>query len=216
MNILQINSSARRDASHSTRLANRIVRRLRDADPEATLTVRDLGLDPHPVLDEATLGALFTPASQRSPEQNARVALDDALIAELQAADTVVMGVPMYNFGVPAALKNWIDAIARAGVTFRYSEKGPEGLLTGKKVYVALTRGGKYRNTPADTQVPYLKTVFGFLGLTDVAFVYAEGLNMGADAEQMAINSAYQQIEEALDSPAVATARTEAAEVELA
>ncbi len=157
MNVLQINSSARREASHSSRLANRIVQRLRDVEPDVTLTVRDLGLAPHPVLDEAALGALFTPASQHTPEQAARVALDDALIAEIQAADVVVLGVPMYNFGVPAALKNWIDAIARAGVTFRYTEKGPEGLLKDKKVYVALTRGGKYRNTPADTQVPYLR-----------------------------------------------------------
>src|SRR6266550_9570209 len=198
MNILQVNSSARREASHSTRLASRLVQRLRDADPEATLIVRDLNNVPHPILDEAALGALFTPAAQRTSEQAARVALDDALIAEIQAADVVVLGVPMYNFGVPASLKNWIDAIARVGVTFRYTEKGPEGMLKGKKAYVALTRGGKYRNTPADTQVPYLKTVFTFLGLTDVQFVYAEGLAMGADAEQMAINSAYQQIEEAL------------------
>ena len=138
---------------------------------------------PHPILDEAALGALFTPADQRTPEQSARVALDDALIAEIQAADAIVLGVPMYNFGVPAPLKNWIDAISRAGVTFRYTEKGPEGLLKGKTVYVALTRGGKYRNTPADTQVPYLQTVFTFLGMTDVHFVYAEGLAMGPDAE---------------------------------
>lgn len=198
MKILQINSSARREASHSTRLANRIVARLREADPSATLTVRDLNNTPHPILDEAALGALFTPAGQRTPEQAARVALDDAVIAEIQAADTVVLGVPMYNFGVPAALKNWIDAISRAGVTFRYTEKGPEGLLKGKKVYVALTRGGKYRNTPVDTQVPYLKTVLTFLGLSDVRFVYAEGLSMGADAEQSAIASAYEQIEEAV------------------
>jgi FMN-dependent NADH-azoreductase len=214
MNVLQINSSARREASHSTRLANRIVQRLRDADPDAMLTVRDLGLEPHPVLDEPALGALFTPASQRTPEQVARVALDDALIAEIQAADVVVLGVPMYNFGVPASLKNWIDAIARVGVTFSYTEKGPEGLLKGKKVYVALTRGGKYRNTPADTQVPYLNTVFSFLGMNDIAFVYAEGLNMGADAEQMAINSAHQQIEEALYP--LAPPKAHVAELELA
>jgi len=160
--------------------------------------VRDLNLAPHPVLDEAALGALFTPASQRTPEQAARVALDDALIAEIQAADVVVVGVPMYNFGVPAPLKNWIDAVSRVGVTFRYTEKGPEGLLKGKKVYVALTRGGNYRNTPADTQVPYLTTVFTFLGLDDVRFVYAEGLSLGAAAEQTAIASAYEQIEEAV------------------
>ena len=196
MNILQINSSARREASHSTRLATRLVQRLREAGPESSFTVRDL--NGVPVLDEAALRALFMPADQRTPEQAARVARDDALIAEIQAADVVVLGVPMYNFGVPAPLKNWIDAISRAGVTFRYSEKGPEGLLKGKKVYVALTRGGRYRNTPADTQVPYLQTVFTFLGLTDVQFVYAEGLALGPDAEGSAIASAHEQIEEAL------------------
>ena len=98
----------------------------------------------------------------------------------------VVLGVPMYNFGVPVQLKNWIDAISRAGVTFRYTASGPEGLLKGKKVYVALARGGTYRNTPADTQVPYLSTVLAFLGMTDVRFVYAEGLAMGPDAEREA------------------------------
>jgi FMN-dependent NADH-azoreductase len=198
MNILQINSSARRDASHSTRLATRLVQRLRETEPESIVTVRDLNDVPHPVLDEVALTALFTPADQRTPEQAARVALDDALIAEIQAADVVVLGVPMYNFGVPAPLKNWIDAISRAGVTFRYTEKGPEGLLKGKKVYVALTRGGQYRNTPADTQVPYLKAVFTFLGLANVQFVYAEGLAMGPDAERSGIAAAHEQIEEAL------------------
>jgi FMN-dependent NADH-azoreductase len=196
MNILQINSSARRDASHSTALAARLVARLREADPEARVTVRDLAVTPHPVLDEDVLHALFTPETQRTPAQADRVRLDDALIAEVQAADVVVLGVPMYNFGVPAQLKNWIDAISRAQVTFRYSANGPEGLLKGKKVYVALTRGGKYRNTPSDTQVPYLKTVFAFLGMTDVHFVYAEGLAMGPDAEQSGLAAAHAQIDE--------------------
>lgn len=198
MNILQINSSARGEASHSTRLATKLVQRLRDADPDASLTVRDLNNPMHPSLDEAALGALFTPAGERTPEQAARVALDDALISQVQAADVVVLGVPMYNFGVPVQLKNWIDAISRSGVTFRYTAQGPEGLLKGKKVYVALTRGGMYRNTPADTQVPYLQTIFTFLGLSDVRFVYAEGLAMGPDAERSAITSAYAQIEEAV------------------
>jgi FMN-dependent NADH-azoreductase len=199
VNILQINSSARSEGSHSTRLASTLVARVRASLPDgvaAITTVRDLGLVPHPELNEAALQALFTPAEQRTPEQAARVALDDALIAELQAADVVVLGVPMYNFGVPAALKNWIDAIARAKVTFQYTAQGPEGLLKGKKVYVALTRGGQYRNTPADTQVPYLRTVLAFLGMTDVQFVYAEGLAMGPDAEQQALASAQAQIEE--------------------
>jgi len=182
MKILQINASARREGANSTVVANRIVDRLKAANPAATVTARDLAANPHPVLDEAALGALFTPADKRSPEQAARVALDDALIAEVQAHDAIVLGVPMYNFGVPVQLKNWIDAIARAGVTFRYTAEGPEGLLKGKTVYVALARGGRYRGTPNDSQVPYLKTVLGFLGLTDVRFVYAEGLAMGEDA----------------------------------
>lgn len=198
MKILQINSSARAEGSHSTRLANALVERLRTTQPQAELSVRDLGRTPHPMLDEVALQALFSPAAQRTPEQAARVALDDALIAEIQAADVVVLGVPMYNFGVPSQLKNWIDAISRAQVTFRYTANGPEGLLKGKKVYVALTRGGLYRNTPNDTQTPYLQTFFGFLGMTDVQFVYAEGLAMGSEAEQRALASAYSQIEEAV------------------
>ncbi len=182
MNILQINASARSTGAQSTELAHRIVARLRAAEPQAALRVRDLAATPHPVLDEAALGALFTPAERRSAEQAARVALDDALIDELMAADVVVLGVPMYNFGIPAQLKHWIDAVARAGVTFRYTESGPLGLVQGKKVIIALARGGRYRDTAADSQVPYLKTVLGFLGMTDLHFVYAEGLNMGAEA----------------------------------
>jgi len=197
MNILQINSSARSEGSNSTRLAGTIVERLRAENPGAGLVVRDLARNPHPVLDEAALGALFTPAEQRTPEQAARVALDDALIAEIQAADAVVIGVPMYNFGVPAQLKNWIDAIARAKVTFQYTANGPEGLLRGKTVYVAFARGGRYRDTPADSQVPYLKAVFNFLGMTDVRFAFAEGLAMGPDAEQQAFAEAQRDIEAA-------------------
>jgi FMN-dependent NADH-azoreductase len=161
MNILQVNSSARREGSQSTLLANTIVAELRAISPGASVTVRDLARTPHPGLDDAALQALLAPADQHTPEQAARVARDDALIAEIQAADIVVLGVPMYNFGISAQLKNWIDAVTRAKVTFRYTADGPEGMLKGKKVYVALTRGGKYRNTPADTQVPYLKTVLG-------------------------------------------------------
>lgn len=198
MNILQINSSWPPDASHSSRLAGTIVERIRTTQLDATVTVRDLGRAPLRELDEPALQALFTPAEQRTAEQVARVAIDEAVIAEIQAADVLVLGVPMYNFGVPAQLKHWIDAIARAKVTFTYGENGPVGLLTGKKVYVALTRGGLYRNTPADTQVPYLKTVLAFLGMTDVQFVYAEGIAMGPQAEQDALASAQAQIEEVI------------------
>ena len=190
MKILQINSSARSAGANSTRLADAITARLKAANPAAVVELRDLAANPHPVLDEAALGALFTPADQRTPEQAARVALDDALITQVQAADAIVLGVPMYNFGVPVQLKTWIDAIARAGVTFRYTENGPEGLLKGKKVYVALARGGLYRDTPADSQVPYLKGVLGFLGMTDVEFIYAEGLAMGPESADKAFAAA--------------------------
>jgi FMN-dependent NADH-azoreductase len=209
MNVLQVNSSARvfdhGQGSHSTRLANELVERLLAANPGARLTVRDLARQPHPALDEATLQALFTPADARTPEQAARVALDDALIAEIQAADVVVLGVPMYNFGVSTQLKHWIDAIARARVTFQYTANGPEGLLKGKKVYAVLTRGGLYRGTPADTQVPYLRAVLGFLGMTDIEFIYAEGLNMGPEAEAAGLARARNEI-----AAALAGRRTEA------
>ena len=182
MKILQINSSARVEGANSTRLANTVTARLQAKNPGASVTVRDLAVTPHPVLDAAALGALFTPADQRTPEQAARVALDDALIAEVQAHDVIVLGVPMYNFGVPVQLKTWLDAIARAGVTFRYTANGPEGLIQGKKVYVAFARGGIYRGTPADSQTPYIQTILGFLGMTDVNYIYAEGLAMGPEA----------------------------------
>lgn len=192
--ILQINASARTQGANSTRLADAIRARLGELAPGATVEIRDLAAEPHPALDEAALGALFTPAAQRSAEQAARVARDDALIAQLQSADAVVIGVPMYNFGIPVQLKAWIDAIARAGVTFRYTENGPEGLVAGKKVYVALARGGVYRDTPADTQVPYLKTVLGFLGMSDIEWVYAEGLAMGEEVAARSMARALEQI----------------------
>lgn len=198
MNILQINASARSAGANSTRVADLVVARLQAAHPAASLVVRDLATTPHPVLDEAALGALFTPADQRTPEQAARVALDDALIAELQAADVLVLGVPMYNFGIPVQLKAWVDAVARSGVTFRYTANGPEGLLKGKKVYVALARGGRYRGTELDSQVPHLKTFLGFLGMTDVQFIYAEGFAMGAEAAEQAIADAQAEIAAAI------------------
>jgi len=194
MKILQINASARSSGANSTRLANAITERLKAKYPQADVEVRDLAADPHPVLDEPSLTALFTPAEQRTPVQAARVALDDALIGQVHAADAIVLGVPMYNLGVPVQLKSWIDAIYRAGVTFRYGENGPEGLINGKKVYVALARGGLYRDTPADSQVPYLKMALGFLGMTDIDFIYAEGLAMGGGRPAQAFEEAERQI----------------------
>ena len=202
MNILQINSSARRltddQGSVSTRLANELTAGLRAANPAATVTVRDFAVNPLPVLDEAALGALFTPVEARTSEQAERVALNDQLIAELLAADAVVIGTPMINFGISAQLKNWIDAIARAGVTFAYGEKGPVGLVTGKKVYVVSARGGIHRDQPRDQVVSYLRTVLAFLGMTDVEFIYAEGLNMGPEAADRGLTEARAQITELL------------------
>jgi FMN-dependent NADH-azoreductase len=198
MNILQINASARREGANSTRIADMVTQRLLQRDPQARLSLRDLAATPHPMLDEAALGSLFTPADKRSAEQHARVALDDALIQEVQAHDVLVIGVPMYNFGVPSQLKNWIDAIARAGVTFRYTESGPQGLLTGKTVYLALARGGRYRDTAADAQVPYLRTVLGFLGMNDLRLIYAEGFAMGPEAAAQAVAQAQADLEAAL------------------
>ncbi len=180
MNILQINSSVRGNQSQSTRLANEVSQYLQQKHPSAKLTVRDLATDPIPMLDPQALQALFTDPAQRSAEQNKRVAIDDAAIVQVQAADVIVIGSSMYNMGISVQLKAWLDAITRARVTFRYTPSGPEGLLKGKKVYLALTRGGRYRDTPGDAQTLYLKAILNFLGM-EVACVYAEGLALGDD-----------------------------------
>lgn len=194
MKILQINASARAESGNSTRLANAITAHLKSRHPAAEVEVRDLAKNPLPFLDEAGVTALFTPADQRTPEQVARIALDEAMIARVQAADVLVLGVPMYNFGVSVQLKSFIDSIARAGITFRYTEAGPEGLIKGKRVYVACARGGVYRDTPADSQTPYLRQVLGFLGMTDVEFIYAEGMNLGAESAEKAFAAAEEAI----------------------
>ena len=204
MNILQVNSSVRPVSdgagSFSSVLANDVVQSLLEAYPTAALTVRDLMADPHPMLDEAALRALHTPAEKRTGEQTARVALDDALIAELMAADVIVLAAPMYNFGIPSQLKAWIDAIARAGVTFSYTEKGPVGLINGKTVYVVTTRGGFHRAQPTDNVVPYLQVTLGFLGMTNVHFLYAEGLALGAEAQSRALSGVREQIVQLVQS----------------
>ena len=134
--------------------------------------------------------AFGTPADQRTPEQAALVATSDALIAELKAADVVVLGLPMYNFSIPSQLKAWFDHVARAGVTFRYTDKGPVGLLKGKKAYVFATRGGLYAGTANDTQTPYLRQFLGFLGISEVEVTYAEGLAYGAPARESSLAKA--------------------------
>ena len=197
MNILQITTSVRGDASESTRVTNQIVAKLVAANPGANVVRRDFGAQPHPLLDGAALGALFTPADQRTADQLARVQLDDALILEAQAADVIVLGAPMYNFAMPVQLKSWFDAIARAGVTFRYTETGPEGLLKNKKVYVAAARGGVYEEAN-DPQVPQMRALLNFLGLTDQTFIYSSGMAMGPDAVANGQAAANAAVEKAL------------------
>ncbi|KND57406.1 FMN-dependent NADH-azoreductase [Candidatus Paraburkholderia schumanniana] len=192
--ILQINSAARSQGAQSTLLADELTAKLQQSNPDAKLIVRNLLADGLPHLDDATLGAFFTPAEQRSTEQAAINAKSKALIAELQAADIVVIAAPLYNFGISSQLKAYFDWIPRAGITFRYTANGPEGLVKGKKVFVVSARGGKYIGTPHDSQTPYLKSFLGFLGMTDVNFIYAEGLNMGPEAAGAALASAREAI----------------------
>ena len=174
--ILQINASLNSDKGQSSQLATAFVTALREHNPQAVVTRRDLALDPVPHLDAARFGAFIAKPEVRTPEQQAVIDDSNALIAELRDADTLVIGVPLYNFGVPSQLKSWFDHIARAGETFRYSEKGPVGLMTGKQAYVFAARGGLYAGTPRDSQTGFIQTILNFVGIQDVQFVYAEGL----------------------------------------
>jgi FMN-dependent NADH-azoreductase len=192
--ILQITSSPRGPSSKSSLLVDELTAHLVGLAPDARVVRRDLGAGQVRILDVEVLTALATPSAQRTAGQLALVGELDALIAEIQAADTVVLGVPMYNFAIPVQLKAYLDAITRNGVTFRYTDSGPEGLLRGKKVYAVMTRGGKYRGTPTDSQVPYLQTILGFLGMTDVEYVFAEGLDMGLASQQAGLAEARQAI----------------------
>ena len=193
--ILQINGSLFSDQGASTQLADEFVARWQARDSQVDVIRRDLGADPVPHLDAERLSAIMSPAEQRNPEQRAAADYADTLIREIQEADVLVLGVPMYNFSVPSTLKAWFDHIARAGVSFRYTEKGPEGLLKGKKAYVFTTRGGQHRGTPADSQTPFVETFLNFLGITEVEFVYAEGLNMGEERKRAGLGKAESCIE---------------------
>jgi FMN-dependent NADH-azoreductase len=183
MQILQIISSARGAESYSTRLSQGIIDKLLAAHPGSTVVVRNVAAQPFPHLEEAHLQAYFTPAEGRSPEQQEAVRHSDEAIAEIMAADVLVVGVPFYNFSIPSSLKSWLDHLTRAGVTFRYTPAGPEGLIKGKKVYLAVASGGIYSEGPMqayDFATPYLRTVFGFLGLSDVTVARAEGVKLPA------------------------------------
>ena len=189
MNILQIKSSVFNGNGQSSRLAEEFVALLREQHPEAELAQRDLVADPVPHLDGARAGAFFAKPEERTPEQRAVIAYSDALIDELRGADVLVLGLPMYNFGVPSQLKAWFDHLARAGATFKYTEKGPVGLLTGKKAYVFAARGGVYGDNDAQTQ--FVRQFLGFIGITDVEFVYAEGLAISPDSRNNSLIAAH-------------------------
>jgi FMN-dependent NADH-azoreductase len=190
MNILQINTSLFSGNGQSSRLADQLVASLRAQNPAAELIVRDLAQDPVPHLDASRFQAFLAKPQERTEGQTAVVNYSDALIGELRRADVVVLGLPMYNFGVPSQLKAYFDHIARAGVTFKYTDKGAVGLLTGKKAYVLAARGGLYAGTPADTQTPYVRDFLAFLGIADIEFVYAEGLAIGAESRERSLADA--------------------------
>src|SRR5688572_3095329 len=182
----------------SSQLGDELIAGLHGLNPDVRVNTRDFSASPVPYFDHGWLQALSTPATDRTDEQNAKVAYSDSLIAELQFADTIVIGVPMYNFAIPAMLKSWTDHIARAGVTFSYSDKGPVGLVTGKKVYVVLAMGGKHEEGVTDHIRPFLRTFLGFVGMTDIEFIVADGLNMGEVARMQGLQQARKQIEELL------------------
>ncbi len=196
--LFQINSSVFGDQGVSSQLANAFVQEWQSKNPGTEVVRRDVVAEPVPHLDGDRLTALMTAADERSAEQQQVVEASDTLIRELQDADTIVIGAPMYNFGIPSQLKSWLDLVARSGVTFRYTEDGPEGLLKGKKVYVFTSRGGLHKGEATDGITPYLQTMLGFLGLTDVEFVYAEGLAMGDEPREQGIARANARIEELL------------------
>ena len=190
--ILHLNSSIFGDGGQSSRLAAQFVAQ----SPTARVIRRDLSRDPLPHLDAERFGAFLSKPADRTPAQQRVLDESDALIAELAAADTIVIGLPMYNFGIPSQLKAYFDHVARAGVTFKYTDKGSVGLLTGKRAYVFAARGGLYQGTPRDTQTAYVRDFLAFLGITEVQFIYAEGLAIGEAQKRSALEGAQRALRE--------------------
>jgi FMN-dependent NADH-azoreductase len=190
--ILHLNSSIFGDGGQSSRLAEQFVARF----PGARVLRRDLARNPLPHLDAERFGAILSRPEDRTGAQQRVLDESDALIAELRAADTIVIGLPMYNFGIPSQLKAYFDHVARAGVTFKYTDKGSVGLLSGKRAYVFAARGGLYQGTPRDTQTAYVRDFLAFLGITDVQFVYAEWLAIGEAQKQAALAGARRALRE--------------------
>ena len=187
--LLKIQASLFGDQGQSSQLANRFIERWRAQHPQARIVVRDLSANPVPHLTAERFQAFLTKPEERTPAQQAIVNESDSLIRELKEADVIVFAIPMYNFNVPSTVRAYFDHIARAGVTFRYTEQGAEGLIKGKKTYVFVSRGGIYPEG-ADTEVPYIKQFLGFIGLTDLEIIVAQGLDMGAESRARALTAA--------------------------
>ena len=196
--ILVVNSSLNGEQGNSNKLTAALAEKLA-ARGNTSIIQRDLNSETLPHLSGQEMQAWMTDVSERTPEQQLLAGLSDNLLEEVQQADTLVLGVPMYNFGVPSVFKAWIDRIARAGVTFRYTENGPVGLLTDKKVIVIAARGGMYAGTEKDSQSQFLKDVLAFLGLTDVEFIYAEGFAMGNEGADNSWKQADEKMLELFD-----------------
>ena len=195
--LLHIDSSARSGGSISRQLTASFAQQWQAKNPGGKVVHRDLAANALPHLSESLLGAYFTPADARSAEQAEVIKQSDALVDELLAADTIVIGVPMYNFAPPSTLKAWIDHVFRGGRTGSYTETGPVGLAKGKKAVIILSRGGKYSEGPMealDFQGKYLKGALGFIGITDVELVVAEGVSMGEEAAKAAVAGAEAKI----------------------
>ena len=194
--LLQIKSSLFSDGGQSSRLAERFVAAWRESNPHGRVIVRDLALEPVPHLDAARFGAFLTKPGERNAAQQAVIEHSDALIDELRRAEVIVLGLPMYNFGLPSTLKAYFDHVARAGVTFRYTDKGAVGLLTDKEVYVFSARGGLYAGTLRDTQTPYVRDFLAFLGMDDIEFIHAEGLAISEASKRQGIASAHAEMDQ--------------------
>lgn len=194
-NLLAINASLFAEGGQSSQLVDAFVQSWTQQHSATKVVKRDFAVDPVPHLSAENFQAFLTPVAERTAEQQLAVDYSQGLIDELKQADVIVVGLPMYNFGVPSQLKAWFDHIARAGVTFNYSENGPVGLVENKKVYVLAARGGLYKGTPKDTQTQYVKDFFSFLGMSDVEFVYAEGLSLGDEARDAALAEARADIQ---------------------
>lgn len=192
--VLIIESSARQNDSISRQLTRDFIAQWQSAHPTDTITVRDLAANPVPHLDETLLGGWMKPQEQRSAEELKALQRSNELTDELLAADVLVMAAPMYNFTIPSTLKAWLDHVLRAGITFKYTETGPQGLLTGKRAYVLTARGGIYAGSGMDHQEPYLRQALAFIGIHDVQFIHAEGLNMGAEFSEQGLAKAREQL----------------------